>query len=834
MANLKLAIRVLLKSPVVSAVAIVSLALGIGANAAIFSLTNQILLRPLPVPAPETLVNLEAPGPKPGSTSCNQAGGCDEVFSYAMFRDLEREQTALEGLAAHRTFGLAVSRGTQTFNGQGAMVSGSYFPLLGLAPARGALFGREVDQTVGGHPVVVLGHEFWALRLGADPSVVGGTMLVNGTPMTVAGIAPEGFEGTTLGVRPMVYVPLTMRAAVESFAGDGQFDDRRAYWLYVFGRLRPGGTLEAARAQMEPLYRAILQDVEAPLQEEISAQTLEQFVARPLPVVDGRRGQSGMDENAGTPLWLLFGVTGVVVLIACANIANLLLARAAGRTQEMAVRLSVGAHPRHLLTQLLTESCVLALAGGVAALAVARLTLTGVASLLPPIVRDVLRPELDPTAVALTLGLALVTGLVFGLVPALQSTRRGVVTALKDQAGQPAGARGAARFRTGLVVAQVALSTALLAVAGLFVQSLANIGRTDLGIVTEDVVTFRLSPALIGYDDPRARDLFRRTEEALGAQPGVTSTTAAMVPVLGGSNWGTSIMVEGFEAGPDTDRNTRFNFVSTGFFETLGVPLLAGRAFADTDADGAPLVAVVNETFAEKFGLGRDVVGRRLGQGGLDTELDIEIVGVVPDFAYSEVKDPVPPMLYRPYRQADNLGTLVFYARTATAPDVLLRAAPALVAQLDATLPVEDLKTLPQQVRENVFLDRLLSLLSAAFAALATILAAVGLYGVLAYTVAQRTREFGLRMALGADAGRVRALVLSHVGRIAGVGAVAGLLGAVWLGRVAESLLFEMEGLQPLVLLAAVAGLALVALAAGYVPAWRASRIDPMVALRDQ
>jgi predicted permease len=329
-------------------------------------------------------------------------------------------------------------------------------------------------------------------------------------------------------------------------------------------------------------------------------------------------------------------------------------------------------------------------------------------------------------------------------------------------------------------------------------------------------------------------DLYRRVDDALTAQPGVTATTAAIVPLLAGNNWGTSIMVEGFAAGPDTDRNTRFNAVRPGFFETLGVPLLAGRAFTDADGDGAPQVAIVNETFLEKFGLGRDAVGRRLGRGGLDTELDIEIVGLVPDFAYSEVKAQVPPTLYLPHEQLGDVGYLVFYTLTAAPPDALIRAVPPLVAGFDPLLPVENLKLLPQQVRESVFLDRLLSLLSAAFAGLATLLAAVGLYGVLAYTVAQRTREFGLRMALGANAGHVRSLVLGHVARIAVVGAVVGVLGAVWLGRVAESLLFEMEGLQPLVLAAAVIGLALVAMTAGYVPAWRASRIDPMVALRDQ
>jgi predicted permease len=829
MANLKFALRMLLKTPVITSVAVVSLALGIGSNAAIFSLFNQILLRPLPVVEPERLVNLEAPGPKPGSDSCNQAGNCDEVFSYPMFRDLQREQTVFSGVAAHRPFGINVAYQNKTVSGEGVLVSGSYFPALGLVPALGRLLGPEVDEPIGGHPVMVLSHEFWQSHLGGDPDVLGRTITINGQPLSVVGVAPAGFRGTTLGVRPMIFVPITMRSALSRFEG---FEDRRAYWVYLFGRLKPGVPIDQARAALEPLYRGILAEVEAPLQVNMSAQTRARFVSKPIPVRDGRHGQSRMDEDAGGPLILLFGITGIIVLIACANIANLLMARAAARAPEMAVRLSIGASRGHLLRLLLAESCLLALVGGIAGLLVARWTLGLIGALLPPEGTGGFELVLDPSVVAFAMGLSLLTGVLFGIVPALHSTRAELVSTLKDRAGQPSGGRTAARLRHGLVAAQFSLSLTLLVAAGLFIQSLNNVSRVDLGIVTEDVVMFRLSPALNGYEAEQSQGLYQRVEAELAAQPGVTGVSAALVAVFSGNSWGTSVMVEGFEAGPDTDRNTRYNAVGIDYYRTLGIPLLAGRSFTVSDGAGAPRVTIVNEAFTRKFGLGRDAVGKRMGRGGLDAELDMEIVGLVRNARYNDVKQPEPPLLYLPYPQEEGVGSLTFYARSAVSPDGLLRTIPSLVARLDPNLPVDALKTLPQQVKESASLDHLITTLSAGFAVLATLLAAVGLYGVLAYSVAQRTREIGVRMALGADAKHLRNMVLRQVARLALVGGAIGLVAALALGRVTQSLLYEMEGAQPAVIAAAVVVLGAVAFCAGYLPARRASRVDPMVALR--
>jgi predicted permease len=827
--NVKFAFRTLFKTPFVTAVAVLSLALGIGANAAIFSLFNHLLLRPLPVHEPGQLVNVSAPGPKPGSQSCNQAGDCDVVFSYAMFRDLERApDSPFSGLAAHRLFSANLAYEGQTLSGEGVMVSGSYFPLLGLQPALGRLLTPNDDQTIGAHFVAVLSHTYWRTRLGQDPGVLNRTLVINGHPMTIVGVAPRGFDGTTLGGRPSVFVPITMRGQMNP--GFTQFENRRSYWAYVFGRLKPGTSIEQAARSINAVYRPIVNDVEAPLQTGMSDQTMERFRTKEIALEPGAKGQSSVHEEARTPLLFLFAITGVVLLIACANIANLLLARGANRSVEMAVRLSLGANRRQIVTQLLTESVLLAIMGGIASLIVAKWTLVSIGAMLPPDPAAVIPRDLDPTIMLFAAALALGTGVLFGLFPALHSTRPDLITTIRANAGQPSGARAAARFRSSLVTAQIALSMALLISAGLFVRSLSNVSRVDLGIEVENLITFGISPELNGYDSTRTMALFLRVEEALAAIPGVTGVSAARVPLLAGSNWGSDVHVEGFERGPDTDANARFNQVGPSYFSVVGMPLLAGREFTASDVDEAPNVAIVNEAFAKKFNLGREAVGKRMSAGG--NELDTEIIGLVEDAKYSEVKQEIPPLFFQPYRQDRRVGSLNFYIRTALPPEQILRQVPTVMATLDPNLPVEELKTMPQQVRDNIFLDRMISTLSAAFALLATLLAAVGLYGVLAYTVAQRTREIGVRMALGADGRRVRGMVLRQVAIMTAVGAVIGTGAAIGLGRMAQSLLYELQGQDPFVIAGAVVVLALVAVGAGYVPARRASLVDPMQALR--
>jgi predicted permease len=829
MFNLKLALRTLFKTPFVTVVAALSLALGIGANTAIYSLFDEMLRRPLPVHEPQSLVNLSAPGVMSGSNSCNQSGPCDAVWSYPMFKDLEKSPGQFTGVAAHRTFGVNIAYEGQTLNADGSMVSGGYFPVLGLQPSRGRLIGPADDQTIVANYVAVLSHSFWQSRLGSDPSVINKSIMVNGQRMTIIGVGPEGFEGTTLGSKPVVFVPISMRGLLQpGFRG---FENRRNYWIYTFARLKPGVSMEQAKTAINAVYKPILTGVEVPLQEGMSEQTLSRFKTKEVKVDDGRRGQSQVHREAKTPILLLFAVTGIVLLIACANIANLLLARAANRSMEMAVRLSLGATRRQLLAQLLTESLVLAVIGGAVSILFAHWTLNGIAALLPDEVIDTMQFSLSWPAVFFAGATSVVTGLLFGLFPALHSTRPDLVTALRNNSGKLSGGRGAARFRTSLVTSQIALSMALLIFAGLFIKSLANVSRVDLGLNVDNVVVFTISPIRNGYDSTRTKALFARVSEELAAIPGVTGVTASSVPLLAGSNWGNTVRVQGFDRGPDTDAESRFNLVAPDYLKTLGIRLLSGREFTAADDAGRPRVAIVNEAFAKKFGIGREAVGKRMAQSDTGA-LDIEIVGLVQNAKYSDVKDEIPPQFFTPYRQEGNIGRLNFYVRTSGEPLQLLRAIPPVIKRLDANLPIEELKTLPQQVKENVFLDRMISILSASFAFVATILAAVGLYGVLAYSVAQRTREIGVRMALGASGRNVRTMVLRQVAIMTLIGGVIGLFGAVALGRGAGSLLFELKSHDPFVMVASAVLLALVALGAGYVPALRASKVDPMQALR--
>jgi predicted permease len=656
--------------------------------------------------------------------------------------------------------------------------------------------------------------------------------------MTIVGVAPRGFAGTSLSSQPAVFVPITMRGLVTpGFKG---FDNRRNYWAYLFARLAPGVSIDAARSAANGFYRPILADVEAPLQHDMSAETLAKFKAKSIGIVPGGRGQSLVQREASASLTLLLAVTGFVLLIACANIANLLLARAAGRASEMAVRLSIGASRRHLIVQLLTESCLLAALGGAAGLLVAAWTLRLMTVLLPAEVGAALDLRLEAPALLFTATLTLGTGLLFGLFPALHSTRPDLLSTLKGFSGQPAGARSASRFRTTLAVVQIALSMMLLVSAGLFARSLANISRVDLGLDIDRLITFHVAPNLNGYSLERSQAFFASLEQELSALPGVRSVTASRTALLNGDSWGDGLLVEGFPVTPDTETDVRSNEIGPGYFRTMGVPLLAGRELSDADVRGAHKVAVVNESFAKMFNLGRNVVGRRIGMrsagsaGGGGGQLDVEIVGLVRDMKYSSVREDMVPLVFWPYRQSTRMSGLNFYVRTATEPVQVMATVRRAVARLDPNLPIDGLKTFEDQFRESVFADRVISMLVTTFAGLATLLAAVGLYGVLAYTVSQRTREIGLRMALGAAPGQVRGMVLRQVGVMAIGGGAIGLAAAVALGRAAQAMLYRLDGHDPAVLASAAVLLTLVALGAGFVPAHRASRIDPMQALRGE
>jgi len=745
---------------------------------------------------------------------------------------LQRTQTVFTDIAAHVGFGANLAYEAQTSSSEGLLVSGSYFSVLKLQPSLGRLLDSNDDKLVGESRVVVLSYRYWSSRFGLDPTILNKQVIVNGQRLTIVGVAPKGFDGTTIGMRPAVFVPITLRSVLDTDTG---WSLRTDYWAYLFARLRPGGTIEAARVSLGTQYHAIINDVEAPLQKGMSAQTMARFRAKPILLAPGGRGQSSVPDQAKTPLRLLLGVTAFVLLIACANIANLLLARSTARAGEMAIRLSIGASRARLIGQLLTESLLLAVLGGIAGMVVAHWTLVLVISLLPAEVQHTITFSIGGTVILFGIGLTFATGLLFGLFPALHSTRPDLVSTLKNQAGQPSGAKGAARVRLVLATSQIALAMMLLASSGFFVKSLLNVSRVDLGFKVDHVVTFGLSPDLNDYSVDRTRVFFQRLEDELRAAPGVTAVTMSNVPLLAGTNRSRGVAVQGFTAGPDTDSGSRYNRVGPGYFSALGIPLIAGREFTDADAVNSAKVALVNQTFAKKFGLGNDAVGKLMGWApgeGYRSKLDTTIVGVVEDAKYSDVKQTVPPQFFVPYRQDEGLGGMHVYVRTSDDVAQAVSAITAVVKRLDPNLPIEALETLREQVRNNTYLDRMMTTLSAAFALLATLLAAIGLYGVLAYTVAQRTREIGLRMALGAAPGRVRGMVLRQVAIMTVMGALVGLAGALGVGKAAQSMLFQMTGADPAVLALSAVALVLVALCAGFIPAHRASRVDPMRALK--
>lgn len=828
MQQIKLAFRTLSRTPFVTGVAIISLALGIGANAGIYSVFNQMLRQPLPVPNPAALVNIAAPGPNPGSQSCGLAGTCEVVFTNPMFRDLEKAQTSFTGIAAHSLFGANFSMRERSSDGQGTMVSGSYFSVLGIKPAIGRLLNNSDDEVRGASFVAVLSYDFWQTQFGGDPNVINERMTINGKPYTIVGVAPDGFQGTTIGAQPKVYVPISMRSEINPNFRD--FDNRSSYWAYLFARLKPGVTADQAAAQLNTIFKPILRDVEAPLITVLSPATLEKFKAKSIVLTGGGQGQSMLRQRAERPLYMLLGVSAMVLLIACANIANLLLARGANRAMEISVRLALGASRRHLLTQLMTESLLLAIVGGAVSLLVAKVTLIGIASMLPAPTAAAMHLDLSASVIVFASGLSIATGFLFGVFPAWHSTRSGLVTSIRANAGNITGARTAARFRTSLVVVQVALSMSLLIAAGLFLRSLVNINNVKLGSSIDNMVSLGIAPQRSGYDADRARALYARIEQEIRAIPGVTSVSESTIGLLTGNNSNSDVRVQGFSDDLEVDHNSGTYTIGAGYFRTMGIQLVAGREFAESDNVNAARAVIVNEAFVKKFKLGENAVGAYMATGNRDS-LNMQIIGVTRDFKTSDAKADVPPMFFTAWMQERGAGSMTFYVRSTLPMDQITRAIPALMSRIDPTLPVR-VKTVPDQFRESVYIDLMISKLSAAFAVLATLLAGVGLYGVLAYTVAQRTREIGVRMALGADSLRVKTMVLKQVGGMLATGGLLGLAGAIGLGKASASLLFGMKATDPVVFALSIVVLGVVAMSAAYLPARRASKVHPMQALR--
>jgi predicted permease len=801
------ALRALRQRPGFAVVIVAILAMGIGVTTSVFSLFQQVLIRSLPVHEPESLVNFSV--------------SSIPTFSYPMFRDLEAEQDVFATLATYDEIPANLVYDGQPRSGASLAVSGGYFETLGLQAALGRLIGPQDDQILDESRVAVLSHRYWRSELAGDPGVIGRTLIVNGEPLTIVGIAPAGFTGTDFGSQPQAFVPLTLWYLLRDVPRD-QAQNRFAFAFPIFARLRSDGEVEQAQVAINVLHNGIIAEVESVTERGAD------MAPRTIVLQPGARGNRADVAEFTRPLALLLGLTFVVLLVVCSNVAGLLLARGAARAHEMTIRAAIGASRRQLVSQLFGEATLLAGAGGILSLVVATLTLRAVAWLVPAGIVGEITVGLTPAVVLFAAVASLATVLLFGLAPAIQTTRVGARLIAVNAVGQSTGARGVAHFRSALTIAQLAFSVVLVVLTTLFAQSLVNVARVDLGLDVDSLATFNIAPRRSGYDGQRVNATYNRIEEALAGQPGVTDVASAMIPLLSGSQFTRGI--QGFDVAEFG--LVPINMVSPGFFRAIGVPLLAGREFAETDTADTPGVVVVNRSFAGRFGFGDDAVGRRFRPAGADA--DLTIVGVVADAAYSGtgVKQDLPPQYYQPLTQVDFGTSRHFYVRSAVAPDVLLRAIPRVVADVDPDLPVDGLRTMESQFANDVYVDRLVTALSASFAILATLLTAVGLYGTLSYAVTQRTRELGVRLALGAVPQRLRVMVLKQVGVMAAIGFAVGVVAAVAVVGAAEAILFGVSGYDPRAFVAAIAVLCAVSLAAGYLPARRASSIAPMAALR--
>ena len=806
-ADLRYAARLLGRAPGATAAIVISLALGIGANTTLFTWLSAVMLEPFPgVADPQRLVALHPTDPNEGYTS----------FSYLDYRDCRDNAQALSGVIAFDDQAFSLAADGQAERVWGLLVSGNYFDVVGVKPALGRTFRADEDLAPGRDAVVVLSHNLWQRRFAGDPGVVGRTVHINTRSFTVIGVTPPDFRGTWLGLAYDAYVPLAMQAQV--MASGDRLSERGDRWLRAMGRLAPGVSRGQAQAE--------LSTIAARLAREYHTEGAPREVAV-FPVWNSPQGGGRLL----TPVLLvLFVVSALVLLIACANVANLMLARATARGREVAVRVSLGASRGRLVRQLLTESVLLALLGGGAGVLVALWCSPLLRAFVPPTDFPIdLAVRLDGRALLFTVALSLVTGLLFGLAPALHASRPALASVLRDEAGSVAGRRG--RLRHGLVVAQVALSMVLLVGAGLFLRSLRQAQAFDPGFRPDGVLLASFDLFAAGYDEARGVAFQERLLERVGALPGVTAvTTARRIPLsFGGSSSINGLRIDGYTPPPNEQVWSYVNLVGPDYFRTLGVPLVRGRDVARQDAPGAPLTVVINETMARRYWPGRDALGGRIT---FDDEVHT-VVGVARDFTFRRLGEPPAPYMFVPIAQ-DFPGGAVLHLRVAGDPLDLAPALQEVVRSMDAALPLFGVRTLEQTATAATFQHRLAGTLLGAFGALALVLATVGLGGVLAYMVGQRTREIGVRMALGGDRGSVFRLILRRGLGLTALGMALGLGAALLAMRPLGRLLFGVSPGDPLTLAGVALLLGSAAFLACFFPARRAMRVDPLAALRHE
>jgi predicted permease len=824
--------RQLQRNPLLTTVAITSLALGIGANTAIFTVAKKVLLDTLPVERPRELRMLtwrsghERPMPPVwGDVSSTEDGGLtSNAFSYPVLESLRKRTDAFADLIAFKDITMTASADGHAEAVAAEMISGNAFPALGVSPVLGRALTTD-DDTPGKQPVAVISEALWSERFGRAQSVLGKVISLNGIPVTIVGVSPASFTGLQMGAPAQIYVPLTTQPLLVPRAQNGSvslLNNPESWWIVVLARLRPD--VPEARTQAE-LDVTLRQSAMATLPQ---AKGMEQFHLKLEP---GARGLDSLQGDFARPSYVLLGLSGLVLLLACANLANLLLARAASRQREMSTRLALGARRLHILRQVLTESLLLAGLGGIAGLVIGYLARNAIPRLLER-QRATMQVDFDWKVLAFTAGVSLGTGILFGVMPAWQATRAGVNTAMKDAAHGTA-SRQRMWLGKGLVIFQIALSAILLIGAGLFVRTLVNLSKRPLGFRADHLLLFRLDPSRARYTSAQMLTLYEQTEEKLAAILGVRSVSMSNIAIIGDGHSGGTFHVSGTPIEKEPTR-VQTNTVGVDFFSTMGIPILQGRGFNRHDTPSSPKVAVVNRALAKKFFPNQNPIGLTFETDPEDTEGPVEIVGIIPDTRYADLRSETPPTFYLPSGQGFDAGRRIVEMHTEADPASILSQARAAVASLDRDLPLIDPRTMTDQVKATMSDERIFAQLTSAFGALALVLAAIGIYGIMAYTVARRTSEIGIRMALGAQTGQVIRMVLHEAWWMAAAGVAFGVVTALWLARFVGAMLYGLRPADPLTLAGTALLLAGISLLAAAGPARRAAHVDPIRALRHE
>ena len=830
--DIRYGFRGLFKRKGFALIAVLTLALGIGANTAIFTLVNAVMLKKLPVYKPEELVLFSDATGEGTSIEDSPRTGVWQLFSYASYEHLLKNNQSFQDIVAVRSgeSPLSVrqtdSQANAAVRARGHLVTGNYFAVLGVKAMRGRVLTPE-DDNPSAPPAAVISHRYWQQQFNSDPNIVGKTLIINGLNFTVAGIAPPEFFGIRVRRPPDYWLPLSFQPQIE-LRGD-YLTNTQAYWLTPLGRLKPGVTMAQAQANMNlALQQFLTEQAGSKLTEERQKGIQNTYIT----LVSGQGGLSGLRRAYSTPLQMLMAIVGMVLLIACANVGSLLLSRAASRKSEISLRMALGATRWRIVRQLLTESMLLAIVGGVCGVLLAQWGVTVLVNLVARTSPLDTRP--DAGVLLFTLGVSIVAGVLFGLVPAVQASRTNLSSAMKEKN----------RMRTGflrfnlsslMVVMQVGLSMVLLTGAGLFARSLVKLQGEDLGFDRNNLLLLEIDPRLAGYKPTELASLYQQVIDRVGSLPQVRNVSMATYAPLSGTRRTSSIKVTGYVAQPDEDLSVQDILAGPKYAETLGIPLLRGRDIEQRDTPSSQFVAVVNSTFAEHYFKNQNPIGRTFT---FDDETDngksIEIVGVVGDIKSDDPRDKPDATIYRPILQIQDGAAFMatIHVRTLSDPAAITNQVRQMINQIDDKLPVFGVTTLNDRLRDNLNQDRLIAQLVSFFSALALILACIGLYGVMAHGVARRTNEIGIRMALGARGGNIAWMILRETLYLVLAGLVIGVPAALLGARLIATQLFNMSPTDPLTLTAAAIVLTLVALLAGYLPARRASRVNPLNALR--